>query len=280
VLSHLLCASSLYNLPVSAGVAEHQACRLDFEQGKIVLTKTNMFKQLWSHYMMTSKFQAVQDMPTIIDVFTDMLNSHIYIPSVALLSLSGRMTEIVAQIMWKVMLGIEISVEEARTLLFAPEFNKSNRYFNAAERNAAFTMTNTADELSVYDADGTESQLPPVKPMVSKVAAMSHEDNKVPCSSPTLHTHPLNEPFPCLLADRGRQGELRALFQLSRQHSPVPRPGRLLLRRRGRVGCHHVQRGHRAAIRPAARLRAPREVGHRHGARAVPRAPRAGGQHP
>ena len=136
VLSHLLCASSLCNLPVSAGVAEHQACRLDFEQGKIVLTKTNMFKRLWSHYMMTSKFQAVQDMPTIIDVFTDMLNSHIYIPSVALLSLSGRMTEIVAQIMWKVMLGIEISVKEARTLLFAPEFNKSNRYFNAPERNA------------------------------------------------------------------------------------------------------------------------------------------------
>lgn len=84
-----------------AGISEHQACRLDYESGKVMLTKPNTFKHLWAHYMMSPKFQKRRDAPTVVEIFQDMLNTHMYLVSVGMLSQSGRMTELVAQIQWK-----------------------------------------------------------------------------------------------------------------------------------------------------------------------------------
>ena len=95
------------------------------------------------------------------------------------------------------MLGLEISTEETRTLLFASEHRTMGRYFEQPVRNPAYTMGNTAededddempplvdavdqdDDVKVYGANGVEEPLPAVAPLISKVAAMSAEDAKV-----------------------------------------------------------------------------------------------------
>ena len=127
---------------VVKGIAEWQTAKLSYEDGKILITRANVF-----HRLATWRVNAAPESNnSFLQDMTDMLNTQKYMVSSLLVTQSGAMRLVSAEALWHLIKGIEpMTIELTRDLFFpfgpaprpgAPEAGQ--RYFDAFPLSQAF----------------------------------------------------------------------------------------------------------------------------------------------
>ena len=117
------------------GIAEWQTAKLSYEDGKIMISRANVFHRLATH-----RANASPDTNnSFLDDMTDLLNTQKYMVSSLLVTQSGSMRLASAEALWKLVKGIEpMSTNDTKDLFFpftaytrpgAPEAGQ--RFFDA-----------------------------------------------------------------------------------------------------------------------------------------------------
>ena len=139
---------------VAAGISAHETLKMSYMDGKIVLTKSNLFQkafQKWFNEIAPRKMRFSALMTEILNDGNHVLSAHL------LMNSNGQMRRTAAEVYWNLLMGNEVTEYEVSHLLYLPkaphEINMEYipNELPPANSSALFGSDNEDDEQSADD---------------------------------------------------------------------------------------------------------------------------------
>ena len=103
---------------IAQGIEEHTSLKMCYTDGKIVLTKANLFSKAYNFWSNTLSPQQV----TFSNIMIKILNNGNHVMSATILmNGSGQMRRSAAEVYWAQIMGREITEYEVRYMLYQPK---------------------------------------------------------------------------------------------------------------------------------------------------------------
>ena len=103
---------------ITLGIEEHSSLKMSYTDGKIILSRQNLYQKVWTYWMNTRAPATMR----FSQVMTEILNDGNYVLSAQLLMISsGQMRRTSAEIYWSMLMGKKITEFEVENMLYLPK---------------------------------------------------------------------------------------------------------------------------------------------------------------